>query len=322
MNRRIIIIISSFIILFAIVLFLIINFGQGLEKKDKITIYTTIYPEYDFTKAIVGNKIEVVRLIQPGTEIHTYEPSSKDMARISNSSAFIYTGKNMEPWAEKIIESIKDNNVRIIDTSKNINMIDTDEFMEQYSLLDERKEEHTHHEDEEKDGHIWLNPQNATIMIDTILENIIDIDPKNKNYYEENANRYKDELKQLDEDIEKALIEKNVKVLAFGGEFAYSYFCQRYNLKVISCYTACGEHSEPSITRIKDVIEFINKNEIKSIFYEELSEGQVSQMISEETQAKAQVFNTLHNVTQEDISNGENYISIMKRNLNKILNSF
>lgn len=321
MKRRLLVIIASFVILIAIVAFIIIKFGSGLENSDKITIFTTIYPEYDFTKAIVGDKMEVVRLIGPGVEVHTYEPSTKDMVRISKAGAFVYTGKDMEPWAESIIEAIKEYDVKIVDTSKNIELIDSDEFMEDYSLLDERNlENHEHEENEEKDGHIWMDPQNAVIMIDTILEEVIKLDSENKEFYEENANKYKKEILELDKEIEEAIKENNITTLVFGGEFAYAYFCQRYNLGVVSCYTACGEHSDPSISRVKSVIEFINQNNIKNIYYEELSEGQVSQMISEETQAKPVVFNTLHNVTGEEIENKENYISIMKDNLNKIIN--
>ena len=319
MKRRILVIIASFVILIAIIAFMIMKFGSGFQKEDKITIFTTIYPEYDFAKAIVGDKMEIVRLIGPGVEIHTYEPSSKDMIRIAEADAFIYTGDDMEPWASKIIEAIEEYPVDIVDTSKNIEMIDSDEFMEEYSLLEEISHEEEHYEEEERDGHIWMNPQNAVIMIDTILEEIVKLDPENKEFYEENARKYQEEILALDKEIEETLKENHVDVLVFGGEFAYSYFCQRYNLGVVSCYTACGEHSDPSISRIKKVIEYINQNQISKIFYEELSEGQISQMISEETKADAEVFNTLHNVTQEEIENQEGYISIMRENLKKII---
>ena len=320
MKKRILAIIAIFILFFAIIAFIIIKFGSGLGEKNKITIYTTIYPEYDFVSHIVGDKINVVRLIEPGVEIHTYEPSSKDMIRISESDMFVYTGYDMEPWASKIINAIKEYNVVIVDSSKNIDMIDSDEFMKDYSLLKEHSDEEHNHEHEEKDGHIWLDPQNCVIMIDTVLKEIVKLDPENKEFYEKNANDYKKQILELDKEIEEKLKENDIEVLVFGGEFAYSYFCRRYNLGVVSCYTACGEHSEPSVSRIKEVIDYINKNNIPNIYYEELSEGQISQMISEETKAQAEVFNTLHNVSQEEIDSGENYITIMRKNLKKIIN--
>lgn len=158
-------------------------------------------------------------------------------------------------------------------------------------------------------------------MIDTILEEVIKLDPANKEFYEENARKYQEEILELDKEIEETLKEKNINVLVFGGEFAYSYFCQRYNLGVVSCYTACGEHSEPSVARIKEVIEYMNNNNITNIYYEELSEGQISQMISEETGANQKVFNTLHNVTLQELDSNKNYVSIMRDNLNKIVDN-
>ena len=319
MKKRLFVIITSFIIFFVIIAFLIIKFGNGIESENKSIIFTTIYPEYDFVTHIVKDKMKVERLIGPGVEIHTYEPSAKDMIKISESDLFIYTGKSMEPWAEDIIDSIKEYDVKIVDTSKNIDMINQEEFMKNYSLLDEKAEESHEHELNQEDGHIWMNPKNALIMIDTILEEIIKIDSENKEFYEKNALEYKNKILELDEEIEKTLKENNITTLVFGGEFSYSYFCERYGLKVVSCYTACGEHQDPSITRVREVIDYIKENNIKNIYYEELSEGQISQMISEETEAKAKVFNTVHNVTTQEIEENKDYVTIMRDNLNKII---
>ena len=146
-----------------------------------------------------------------------------------------------------------------------------------------------------------MDPKNAIIMLDTICDELVKLDPKNKDYYEKNANEYKLQMNKLDKEIEEALRENNIDTLVVGGEFAYAYFCKRYDLKVLSCYTACGEGAEPSISRIKDVIDYINNNNIPKVFYEELSEGTVANMISEETNSKAEVFNTLHNVSKKEI---------------------
>lgn len=319
MKKRFFVIILSFLIFLMIIAFLIMKFGKGLDSSKTKVIYTTIYPEYDFVSHIVKDKMDVNRLIGPGVEIHTYEPSGKDMVNISNSDLFIYTGENMEPWASQIIDSISDYDVKIVDTSKNIDMINLEEFMDKYSLLDEEKGEENHVENDNLDGHIWMNPKNACIMIDTILEEIVKLDSKNKEFYEKNANEYKNKIMELDEEIENSLKKNNIEALVFGGEFSYGYFCERYGLKVVSCYTACGEHQDPSIARIEEVIEYIKDNDINNIFYEELSEGQVSTMISEETNSKAKVFNTLHNVTEEEIAENQDYVSIMRDNLYKII---
>lgn len=318
MKKRITIIILSFIIL--IILFaIIINIfkKEQMLNKDKLNIVVTLYPEYDFVKAIVGDKAEVIQILAPGVEAHTYEPSVQDRIKIENADLFIYTADSMEPWARSIINSTENYKMKVVDCSGQIDMINTDEFMEEYSLLEEHEHSHDGIEnlDHELDGHIWMDPQNAIKMIDTILIKLVEIDSNNAEFYIENAKNYKEKIAELDAKIESELQEANVDKLVFGGEFAYAYFCKRYNLKVVSCYSACGEGAEPSVQDIKDVIDFINNNKVDKVFYEELSEGKVAQMLSEETNAKPVVFNTIHNVTKKEFEAGTNYISIMEANL-------
>jgi zinc transport system substrate-binding protein len=319
MKKKILIIAICYLILILVVsLFINIFTANPQKDEDKIQVIATLYPEYDFVKQIGGDKVEVTLLLGPGVEAHTYEPSVRNMKEISDSDMFIYTGNSMEPWAKTIIDSIT-TDCKIVDSSKNIELIDMNEFVEEYSILDEDTHNHSNQEnDYEYDGHIWLNPQNALIMIDTICQSLIELDPENSEYYKTNAQNYKSEIEVLDKEIETTLQENNIDTLVFGGEFAYAYFCQRYNLKVASCYTSCGEDAEPSVSRIKEIIDLINKNKISKVFYEELSEGTVAQMISEETSAKRVVFNTIHNVSKEENEAGKNYVSIMRENLEKI----
>jgi ABC-type Zn uptake system ZnuABC Zn-binding protein ZnuA len=98
--------------------------------------------------------------------------------------------------------------------------------------------------------------------------------------------------------------------LAFAGEFAYTYFIDRYNFKFISVYNNCGEGQEPSIAKVKSIIDYINNHDIPVVFYEELSEGSVAKMIYSETSAKSSVFYSLHNGNIEE----DSYVSLMKNN--------
>lgn len=322
MRKRIIRIIICYIILIFCIWLLISLFNKEDKKSTStINVSVTLFPEYDFVKKIGGDKITVNLLIDAGIESHTYEPSVRDMRNINDSDLFIYTGDSMEPWAKKIIDSI-DSDCKILNCSKNIELIEIDSFFEEYGILDE--EEHDEHSEHsyEYDGHIWLDPQNAIVMIDVICNELVEIDPKNKEYYIKNAEAYKKELKKLDEDIENQIEKLKVDTLVFGGEFSYAYFMKRYNLKVVSTYTSCGEGAEPSVSRIKEVIDYINNNNIKAVFYEDLSEGTVAKMISEETNAKPVVFYSVHNVSNEQLKNGESYVTIMRKNLENLKGLF
>ena len=167
------------------------------------------------------------------------------------------------------------------------------------------------HEDEEiYDEHIWLSMDNALKMIDTILKEIKEIDPINKSYYEKNAEEYKAEILKLKKEYENLIANSSRKEIAVGGEFAYAYLVEELGLNFVSVYDNCGEGEDPSLARIKSVIDYVNSNHIPVIYYEELSEGTVAKMISEETNAESLVLYSVHNA---DIDK-DTYVSLMKEN--------
>lgn len=314
--KRTLISIINILILIILSFFIIYIFRPktDIEDSSKIQVIATIFPNYDFAKKIGGEKVEVTLLLDSGVESHTYEPSPKDMIKIEKSDILIFTGKEFEPWAKNIIDSI-DTSIQIVDTSKNVELINKEEFEEKNLnneiVQDEEKHEHSKdHEESSFDSHIWLNPSNAIIMIDECLDAFCRVDPENSEYYKKNAEDYKKEIIDLDKKFEELINNSKRKELAFAGEFAYTYFIDRYNLKFISVYNNCGEGQEPSIAKVKSVIDYINNHNMPVVFYEELSEGSVAKMIDSETKAKSSVFYSLHNGNIED----DSYVLLMKKN--------
>lgn len=312
--RRKIVFIIDIIILILIVGLLIFLFSSDISRseEDKITIVATIFPNYDFAKQIGGDKVEVKLLLNSGVESHTYEPTPKDMIEIENSDVFVYTGNEFEPWAENILESVN-SEIEIIDTSKNIKFIDKEEFEKLYAKTEiEETHEHEEHSHSESsfDSHIWLSPTNSLIMIDDILANLCKIDSENADYYIQNAENYKKEILDLDKKIEDLVNNSTRREIAFAGEFSYSYFIDRYGLNFVSVYNNCGEGEDPSIAKVKFVIDYINNNNLPVVFYKELSEGTVAKMVGEETEAKSMIFYTIHNSNTEK----DTYVSLMNKN--------
>ncbi len=334
------------ILIFSAIVAIIINLEDlGSTKSEKIEVIATLFPQYDFAKQIGGDKVNVTLLLPPGTESHTYEPTPQDMVNVNNSNLFIYTGDEMEPWANNLISGMK-NNINILDLSKTVNLINTEEFEEEHTsfleansnsntqtnkLVGEDEKAESHHEDvivegenehqHSYDPHMWLNPLYAIQMVESIEYQLSKIDPQNAEYYKQNANRYIEQIKQLDNDFAETVNSSKSKKIAFGGAFAYAYFIERYNLEFISAYKTCGENSEPSTTQVKDVIDYINKNNIPVIFYKEYSTGNVAKTISEATGAKMLVFNTVHNVSKQELEDGATYVSIMTNNLENLKQS-
>ena len=327
-------------LIFSIITVIIINFTNSNSKQsEKIEIIATLFPQYDFAKQIGGDKVNVTLLLPPGNESHTYEPTPQDMININNSNLFIYTGKEMEPWAENLIDGVK-NNINVLDLSTTVNLINVEEFENEYcgedcELEHEHEKKNQHNDDHEQnhinehenenenhnhsyDPHIWLNPQYAIQMVNSISQQLCEIDPENKLYYQKNATEYIKQIQALDVEIEETINSSKNKKIAFGGAFAYAYFIEKYNLEFISAYQTCGENAEPSTTQVKEVIDYINKNKIPVIFYKEYTTGNIAKTIAESTNAEMLVFHTVHNVSKEELANGASYVGVMRQNLENL----
>ena len=307
----------TIILIFSLLVIGISKINKQSQNEEKIKVIATLFPQYDFAKQIGGDKVDVSLLLTPGTETHTYEPTPQDIINVNRADLYIYTGKYMEPWSDKIANSIT-SNTQVLDASKNINLINEEQFEKEHDIVDNNEEESDNSHHHEYDPHIWLNPQNAIGMVKNIEEELCNIDPQNKEYYQKNAENYINQLKSLDTEIETTIKESPKNKIAFGGTFAYAYFIQRYNLQYTSAYDSCGENSEPSVTKVKEVIDYMKENNINVIFYQELSAGKIADTISKETGATKLVFHTIHNASQEEINNGETYISLMKKNLQNL----
>lgn len=306
----------SLIILIIIVISAICIFNQTnkIEKKEgKIEVITSIYPVYDFTKQIAGDKANVIMLLPPGVEIHDYEPTPQDIIEIKGADLFLYLGKQLEPWGETITSGI-DSQENIRDISQGIQLLENEEFEKEY--MQESNDEHDEHE--KYDTHIWLDPSKSIELVKNIEKELVQKDPQNKEYYEKNAEEYINKLKKLDNDFQEVVRNAKKDEIAFGGPFSYAYFIKRYNIKFVTAYDSCGENGEPSVEKIFKVIQEIKKENLPVVFLKELSSGNIVKTISEETGAKILEFNSVHTVTQKQLDDGETYLSIMYKNLENL----
>ncbi len=313
----------TIVLIFSVLIGIISTVNKPKDNNSgRIKVIATIFPQYDFAKKIGGDKVDVSLLLTPGTETHSYEPTPQDIINVNKASLFIYTGENMEPWAEKIVQGI-DSDTVVLDASKNIELKSShdDEEHNEHNHDEEdndKNNENEHHHEHEFDPHIWLDPQNAVIMVKNITEELCNIDSENTEYYKQNAEKYIQELNALDSEIQNTINESKTNKVAFGGTFAYMYFVERYNLDYVTAYDSCGEDTEPSVSNVKKVIDYINTNKLPIVFYQEHSAGKIADSIAAETGAKKLVFHTVHNVSSQELADNESYISIMKKNLENL----
>ena len=278
------------IFIIIIILFPIItitcNNNDNKNTSGKLQIYTSVYPIYDFTKKIGGEKIAVYNMTKAGAEPHDFEITSKDMANLSKADLFIYNGGGMEHWVDAVKEAL---NIKYVDSSSNIN--------NQNNL----------------DPHFWLSPKNAKIQMENIKNGLIEIDSESKDYYQSNYNLYANRLDELDNKIKISLSNIKNRNLVLTHP-AFGHFCKEYSLNQIAI---ARDEADPKA--MAEIITFIKNNDIKAIFYEEFSSSKLVDSIAKETQIKILTLNPIESLSEENIEAGEDYFSIMEKNLISLL---
>ena len=318
-------------LVFTLMSFVVLLVGCDTDSKmgsvlDKLQIVTTLFPQYDFARVIGGDKVDVTLLLPAGMESHSYEPTPADIIKINKADLFIYTGESMEQWAHSIIESVDSNEVYVLDVSKNVPLLAPNSIVEDNH--DHEDENHDHdaevevgHDHSEGDGHnhtydphIWASPKNAMIMVNNILEALCEVDPENADYYKDNANAYLAELEELDHELEDVVTNAKRDTIYHGGRFAMQYLTNQYGIH----YVSAPFEAEPSAALVAQMIKEIKEQNIPVIYYEELVDPKISQMISDETGAKMLLLHSCHNVSKEDFNNGVTYLSLMKQNVENL----
>ena len=221
--------------------------------------------------------------------------------KISDADLFIYTGSEMELWSKSFAENVS-SDCRVLDVSENIELCGVSGHG---------------HDHLNVDPHIWTSPVNAKTIVSAVCDAICEADPENAQYYKTNADSYSEKLSQLDGDI-RALSATSDKKLYFGGEFSFLYFVNEYGFSYSSLYDSCSNHSEPTAKKIVDMIDEIKNDGASVIFYPELSTAKAAKSVADETGAKLLMLHSCHNLTEEEIASGEDYISLMYKNVENL----
>lgn len=285
------------------------------ENNGKIKVVSTIFASYDFARQIGGNVADITMLLKPGVESHSYEPSPKDIITVQECDVFIYVGGENDAWVDNILESMDTSDMTII------KMIDLVDKYEEEAVEGMDGHEHTdecEHDHSEWDEHVWTSPVNAIKICKALTEAFVKNDKANKAVYEENSDRYIEELKKLDETFRKIVGTADRKVVVFGDRFPLRYFVEEYNLEYYAAFPGCSSETEASAATVAFLIDKVKEEEIPVVFKIELSSDSMANTIAEGSGAKVLTFNTCHNVTSEEFEKGENYITLMYRNANAL----
>ncbi|EOH95331.1 metal ABC transporter substrate-binding protein [Enterococcus pallens] len=283
---------------------------QKATKNDKLQVMTTFYPMYEFTKEVVGDKGEVELLIPAGTEPHDYEPSAKDLAKIAESDVFVYNSPELETWVDNLTDTVDDKKTTVIEASKNISLMEGSE---------EEEGEEGHDHSHELDTHVWLDPVLAIKEVETIRDDLSKKYPDDKAAFEKNAEAYIKKLQDLDQQYQTAFADASNKTFV-TQHAAFGYLAKQYGLTQ-EAIAGVSPDQEPSPARLSELKHYVDENQVSVIYFEENASSKVAETLSQETGVKLEVLNPLESLTDQQIKDGESYLTVMEKNLSALKES-
>lgn len=288
---------------------------------DKPIIITTLFPFYDITSKLVADKAEISLLLPPGVEPHSFEPTPQDTIKIQAADIFIYTGDIMEPWVKDIVANLPDS-VTVIDTSKGINLIKS---QDDHSHDDHGHDDEHGHEDEKKenksgsnlDPHFWLDFNNTIIATNTISKAISELNIVDNNNLDQNKNNIVTALEQLDTDYSNTLSKCTNKTILQAGHRTFEYLARKYKLEYVTT-EELSPNSDTSAQDIAKLVQKVRETKAKAIFSEELVEPRIANTISSETGVPVLELNGAHNISSEQFQAKTSFVDIMRKNLENL----
>lgn len=277
---------------------------------EPLRVVTTIFPLYDWARAVGGDRVTVTQLLPPGVEAHSYAPKPSDVFALHRADVFLYLGEDLEPWAEDLLRGVENPKLIVVEAGREV----------ERDGGHEGAHEHGHdHELHGTDPHIWLDPVLAQPMVAALAEGLAKADPEGRESYRKNAATYQAELQALHERIAAGLAKCRHRQILYGGHFAFGYFARRYELTHLSPYAGFSPNAAPTPAQMSELIKAIRASGQATLFHEELLDPKVGRAIAEETGVRLELLHGAHNLTREERDRGDvTYLSIMEQNLARL----
>lgn len=315
--------------------------GRADESDKKLSIITTIFPEYDWVMNILGDNpagVEVTMLLDNGVDLHSYQPTATDMIKISECDMFVYVGGESDEWVEDALKEAVNKNMVVVNLLEVLgDKVKAEEVVEGMQGEDEHDhehededdheheegEEHEHDHDheegeEEMDEHVWLSLRNASAICEELEARLERIDGGNADVYRKNLKSYRDKLASLDEEYKKAIGAGSTDTVLFGDRFPFRYLVDDYALNYYAAFAGCSAETEASFETVTFLAKKVDELSLKCILTIENSDQKIAKTISENTTDKNHTIlalDSMQSTTSKDVKDGVTYLSVMEQNL-------
>ncbi|WP_340020526.1 zinc ABC transporter substrate-binding protein [Paenibacillus sp. FSL H3-0457] len=295
--------------------------------EGKVNVVTTFYPVYAFTTAIGGEDANVINLLPTGVEPHDWTPKSQDIVNTSKAQLFLYNGAGLEGWVPNFLKSLNsDTQVKSVAVSEGVKLL-TAEGDDGHGHGEEHEDEHAdEHTDEAAsedvadhhiDPHTWVSPKSAMIMAENIKNSLVEADPDHKAGYEQRYEELRTKLETLDQRFtdELANVPNNEIVVSHQ---AFGYLARDYGLTQ-HAIMGLSPDAEPTGQDIVKLAKLVKDEGIKYIFFEELVSDKLAKTLASEAGVETMVLNPVEGLTKEQATNGDDYFTLMEKNLQNLL---
>jgi len=294
-------------------------------QNEKLKIVTTIFPEYDWVREILGDKAdgaELTMLLDNGVDLHSYQPTVDDILKISSCDVFIYVGGESDAWVDGALKEAVNKDMTVINLldvlGDSIKQEEVKEGMEAEEHEHEEGEEDEHEEGPEYDEHVWLSLKNAQILVKKIAEAIAGKDSANADSYLANADSYIKKLSALDGEYAAAVNGASKKVLLFGDRFPFRYMTDDYGLDYYAAFVGCSAETEASFETITFLAGKLDELSLNNVMIIEGSDGKIARTIIDSSKNKSAgilTLDSMQSTTSKDVADGTTYLSVMQKNL-------
>ena len=307
------------------------------DTTDKLSIVTTIFPEYDWVRQILGDKADnadVTMLLDNGVDLHSYQPTADDIVKISDCDLFIYVGGESDGWVEDALKNATNKDMKVVnllevlgDKVKNEEVVEgmqEEEHEHEDGEEHEEGEEHEHEEgeehehEEEADEHVWLSLKNAEVLVGTISNALQEVDPGNKDAYAANADAYVKKLSALDAEYQTAVDNAARKTVLFGDRFPFRYLVDDYGLNYYAAFVGCSAETEASFETISFLAKKVDELKLPCVLTIEGKNHKIAETIVKNTAPKSQkilTMDSMQSTISKDVASGTTYFSVMEKNL-------
>lgn len=294
--------------------------NTAFEEDNRYHIVCTTFPQYDWVANLIcGNEenISLTLLMDKGGDLHNFQPSALDIARVCACDLFVYVGGESDAWVEDALKEAVNPEMRVINMMEVVSeRLVEEEHVEGGSGHDEQD-----HDEQEYDEHVWLSIKNAERIVEKIAAELASMDSRNIDLYQRNCDRYTAALRALDLQFARTVDNGKKDTLLFADRFPFRYFVEDYGLNYYAAFNGCSAETEAGFGTVAFLINKLDELALNFVIVLDGSDDRLARVLIENTQSghqKVCVLNSMQSVSRKEVKEGLHYLNIMEENLNVI----